>query len=106
MLQHIFTSDGSIDKIHLKENALKIMDPHDPTGFLAGLIERLVKGREFTREGGKIIADAMMVSKGITLLAQMAIFNENIREWRIQTTNLKTWGTFKTFFNDPTVNKV
>ena len=29
----------------------------------------------------------------------MAIFKENIREWRCQTTNQKTWAHFKIFFH-------
>ena len=39
------------------------------------------------------------MSKGINLLAQTYNFNEDIREWRQQTTNLKTWATFKTLFH-------
>ena len=41
----------------------------------------------------------MIVYKGITLLAQTATFNKDIREWRQHTTNIKTWDTFKTFFH-------
>ena len=31
ILQHIFTSYGAIDEINLEENAVKLMDPYDPT---------------------------------------------------------------------------
>ena len=41
----------------------------------------------------------MMVSKCITLLAQMAMFNTDIREWRRQTTYQNTWAHFKIFFH-------
>ena len=41
----------------------------------------------------------MMMSKGITLLAQTGIFNDDIREWRRQSTNLKTWAKYKLFFH-------
>ena len=41
----------------------------------------------------------MMVSKGTKFLAHMYTFNKDIREWRRQTTNLKTWTTFKIFFH-------
>ena len=41
------------------------------------------------QEGGKKIDIAMMVSKGITLLAQKTMFNENIREWKSQTNDKK-----------------
>ena len=40
-----------------------------------------------------------MVSKGITLLVHTYTFNEDIKEWRRQTTDLNTWATFKTFFH-------
>ena len=38
----------------------------------------------------KTIFDEIMASKGITLLAQTDTFNEDIIEWRQQTTNLNT----------------
>ena len=40
-----------------------------------------------------------MVFKGIILLDYTATFNEDIRKWRQQTTNLKIWYTFKIFFH-------
>ena len=36
----------------------------------------------------------MMVSKGITLLAQMSAFNYDIREWCQQSTELKMYAHF------------
>ena len=39
----------------------------------------------------------MMVSKGITLLAQTAVFNGDIQYWRRQTTDQKTWAHYKLF---------
>ena len=57
------------------------------------------KYREFARVGGQTIDDEIMVSKGITLFAQTATFNVDIRKWRQQTTNLKKWSTFKTFYH-------
>ena len=47
---------------------MKMFGPYNPTEPLAWFIEQLEKGIEFAREGGKTIYDAMMVSKGITLL--------------------------------------
>ena len=79
MLQHLFTSYGAIDKIDLEENVVKIIGPYDPAEPLARLIEQLEKGRELAQEGGQMISDAMMVSKGITLLKQTELFNEDIR---------------------------
>ena len=40
-----------------------------------------------------------MMSKEITLLVQMGIFNNKIREWRRQTTDQKTCAKFKIFFH-------
>ena len=40
-----------------------------------------------------------MVSKGITLLEQSAIFNDDIREWRRKLSDLKTWVAYKVFFH-------
>ena len=41
----------------------------------------------------------MAVSKEITRLAQTDMFNEDIKECRHQTTNLKTWANYNTFFH-------
>ena len=68
MIQHLFNSYEAIDEINLEENTVKVMGPYDPAEPLACLITKLEKGRQFTREGGHTISDAMMVSKGITLL--------------------------------------
>ena len=57
------------------------MGLYDPMEPLTQLIEQLGKGREFARAGGQKITDSMMVSKGITFMAQAEMFNEYIREW-------------------------
>ena len=88
-----------MDKIDLKENVVKMMWPYYPVEPLTRHIDQLEKGRKFARAGGQTIIDAMMVSKGITLLAQTDAFNEDIREWSQHYTNLKTWESFKTFFH-------
>ena len=41
ILQHLVTSYSAIDKIDLNENAVKMMEPYDPTEPLARLIEQL-----------------------------------------------------------------
>ena len=97
ILQYLFTSYGAIDEIDLEEKAVKTMEPYDPAEPIVLLTNKLEKGREYVHAGGKKIYDAVMMYKGITLLEQAYIFNNNIREWRRQTTNLKTWDTFKTF---------
>ena len=39
----------------------------------------------------------MMMSKGIILLEQMGIFNDDIRGWRQKSADLKTWEKYKLF---------
>ena len=39
----------------------------------------------------------MIMSKGITVLAQTGIFNDDIRECRRQSSDLKTWAKYKLF---------
>ena len=90
MMQHLFSSYEAIDNIDLEENAVKIMGPYNPAEPLARIIEQLEKWREFARAGGQKISGAMMMSKGIALLAQKVIFNYDLREWRRQSANLKT----------------
>ena len=68
-----------IDRIDLEENSVKMMGPYDPVEPLSRLIEQLQKGREFAQLGGKTISETMMVSKGITLMSQTEILNEDIR---------------------------
>ena len=55
------------------------MDHYDPVELLEKRIEQLEKGKEFARAEEKIIADAVMVSKSITLLEQTDTFNKYIR---------------------------
>ena len=80
MIHNLFTSYKAVDGTKPEENAVKIMGPYDPTETLARLIEQLGNGREFVRAGGQNTANKMMVSKGITLLAQTSNFNEYIQE--------------------------
>ena len=80
MLQNLFSSYGTIEEIDLYENAIKMIGPYDPAENMVRLIETLEKGRQFARAVRNNIAETMMVSIGITLLAQTAIFNDNIRE--------------------------
>ena len=97
MLQHLFASYGAIDEIYLEENSVKMMGPYDPAKTLARLIEQLEKGRELSRSGSQTIYDAMMISKGITLMAQKGNFNDDIREWRRKSADLKMWAKYKLF---------
>ena len=48
----------------------------------------------------------MMVSKVITLLSQIIILNEYIREWRHHSTDQKTWSKFKIFFHQAHREKI
>ena len=106
MMQHLFNSYGAIDETDLEENGVKMMGLCEPVEPLSHLIEKLEKGREFACAGGQTTYESIMVFKCITLLAQMATFNKDIREYRQQTNDLNTWSTFKTFLTNPIVNKV
>ena len=48
VLQYLFTSYGTIDKIDLEENAVKMMGPYDPIEPLALSMKKNYRGREFT----------------------------------------------------------
>ena len=105
MLQHILTSYRAIDKTDLDENEVKTMEPYDSTEPLARLIEKLEKGREFVRVGGKTITEMIMVSKGINLLSQTAIFNKDIREWRQKPPTSRDGPYSRNYYIDTIVNK-
>ena len=105
MLKHIFSSYRAIDKINLEENAVKMMGTYNPTEPLARLIEQLEKGREFARAVCQTISDVMMMSKGITLLSQTGVLKDGIRDWRRQSTDLKTWEKYKFFFTERTESR-
>ena len=79
VLQHLFWFYEAIDKIDLKGKYVKLMGSYGPAEPISHLIDQIKKGRKFERVGGQMISDAMMVSKGITLLAQTETFNDNIR---------------------------
>ena len=49
--------------------------------------------------GRQKISDAMMMSKGITLLEKTGVFKEDIQEWRRQSADLKTWEKYKLVFH-------
>ena len=72
MLQYMLSYYWKIDKIDLKDNAAKMMGTYDSVEPFDCLINQLKKGREFARAGKKMIADAMMVPNGISLLEQTA----------------------------------
>ena len=88
-----------INKIYLEEKAVKMMVPYHHAEPLSRLVEQLEKGRELVQAGGQTISDAMMMSKGITILAQTGVFNNEIREWRRKYSDLNTWAKYKCFFH-------
>ena len=81
------------------------MGTYDPAELLTWLIEQSEKGIEFAQAGGKKISDAMMVSKGNTLLEQTVLFNEDISDWRRQTADQKIWAHFEFFFTNTTASR-
>ena len=78
MMQHFFSSYGEINEIELKDNAVKMMVPYNTAEPLTLLIEQLENGVELEQAGGQDISDTMMMSNGITLLAQTGVFDKNI----------------------------
>ena len=68
MLQNLLTSYGAINKIFLKENTVKIMETYDLAETLAQLMEQMYKGRNLRDQEGSQFTNAMILSKGITLL--------------------------------------
>ena len=99
MLQHLFYSYGSINKIDLEENAAKMIGPYNPAEPLDLRIEQLQKGVEFAISEVQTIYEAMVISKGITILTKMGIFNDDIREWIQQSADLKTWTKYNLVFH-------
>ena len=79
IMQHLFRAYGDIDKIYVKENSVKMVGPYETVEPLAQLSDQLEKGWEFSIAVWHTVADTMMVSKGVTLLKQMATFNEDTR---------------------------
>ena len=76
MVHNSFNSHWAIDEIDLEEIVVKIMGPYNPSEPVSRIIDQLEKGREFAREEGQTISDAMMIYKGITILAQTATSNK------------------------------
>ena len=99
MLKYLFRSYGVVYETDLEDNDFNTMGPYDPAEPLTIIINQHKKGQEFARSGEQTIANYMMVSKGITLLAQTKTFNNNIRECRQQSTKIKTWANFNIFFH-------
>ena len=79
ILQHIFILYRVTDKIYVEKNATNMMGLYDPAKSLARLINQLQTNLLISRAGRMIISDTMMMPKGITLLAQTATFNYDIR---------------------------
>ena len=56
-----------------------MMGTYDPAETLDQIIDKIKKWRGFERQGGQTISNAMIVLKGITLVAQTDTFIEDIR---------------------------
>ena len=79
IIYHIFRYYREINEINLEEKSTNMTGAYNPSETFAPLIKQLEKGRESARSGGQKITDNMMVSKDITLLAQTAKFDDNIK---------------------------
>eukprot|EP00978_Attheya_sp_CCMP212_P008919 scaffold21039_cov30-Attheya_sp.AAC.2 len=98
MVMHLYSTYGDIDKVDIEDNLVTMMKPYDPETPLATLTSQLEDGRAFAHIGLQPISENMMVTKGITLLSNTTVFNEDIKQWRRKPATEKTWEIFKTHF--------
>lgn len=99
MLAHLYDTYGDIDDKDIEENNIKMMKQYDPSQPLSVLIKQLEDGRMFAAAGNQTLTDDMLISKGITLLRQTAVFNGDICRWKALPAAEKTWENFKRFFH-------
>eukprot|EP00978_Attheya_sp_CCMP212_P021255 scaffold61947_cov63-Attheya_sp.AAC.1 len=86
MVTHLYTTYGDIDKVDIEDNQVAMMKPYNPEKPLNILTSQLEDGRAFAHIGLQPISENMMVTKGITLLLNTAVFNEDIKQWLVQET--------------------
>ena len=79
-MNDILREYGKIDDINLEDNSVHMMTSYNPDESLVKLIGHIKKGREFARAIGQTISKAMIVPKGINLLSQTYVLNDDIRE--------------------------
>ena len=96
MLQHLLNSYREWTKSTSRKTQWKWWGLMTPRNLYPVWSRNWKKEEKLVHAGGHKIANAMMVSKGVTILEQTATFNKDIREWRQQKKDLKTWATFKT----------
>eukprot|EP00978_Attheya_sp_CCMP212_P022416 scaffold66914_cov33-Attheya_sp.AAC.3 len=108
LMEHLYDNYGLIDDVDLEVNQVTMMKPYDPKTPLALLIAQLQRGRTFANIGDQGLTDGMFISKGITLLFNKAVFNDDIKDWNRLNATEKTWAQFKSHFqyNATTVNNV
>ena len=61
------------------------------------LINQINKGQTFTLAGGQDISEAIIISKGVNLLVNTALFHQYIREWPRMEKNPEDIGEFQEF---------
>eukprot|EP00978_Attheya_sp_CCMP212_P014573 scaffold37188_cov29-Attheya_sp.AAC.7 len=98
MITHLYATYGDIDEVDIKDNKVAMMKAYDPEKPLTTLISQLEEGRDFAHIGLQPISENVMVTKGITLLSNTAVFNEDIKEWWRKPEAEKTWSLLKTHF--------
>ena len=62
------------------------------------LMNQIKKGQIFVLAGGQYIPESIIISKGLNLLANTAMFCPDIRQWSQIKRSHNTWMNFKTFF--------
>eukprot|EP00978_Attheya_sp_CCMP212_P030651 scaffold113517_cov39-Attheya_sp.AAC.1 len=98
MITHLYATYCDIDEVDIEDNKVAMMKAYDPEKPLATLTSQLEEGRDVAHIGLQPISENVMVTKGITLLSNTAVFNEDIKEWRRKPEAEKTWSLFNTHF--------
>ena len=81
VMNYLCTPYGKVDGIKLETNKFTMMTVYTPKLTIAVLTNKLEEGQNFVWSRKKYITDAMMISKGITLLKNAGAFTNDIKEF-------------------------
>eukprot|EP00978_Attheya_sp_CCMP212_P022997 scaffold69585_cov24-Attheya_sp.AAC.1 len=98
LMEHLYDNYGLIDDVNLEVNQVTMMKPYDPETPRALLVAQLQRVRTLANIGDQGLTDGMLISKGITLLSNTTVFNDDIKDWNRLDAKEKTWANFKTHF--------
>ena len=78
IITHLYRTYGDIDEINLETNKTNMMQPYSPDQSIRTLVEQLEYGRFFAAAGHQPLHDHKLITKGVILLANTAIFNQDV----------------------------